>query len=144
MIPTLFGRATAVLGDHARLHVLLDQLRKIANPEEGPALELELELFALVCEFEKKLSEHFAAEEDDGYFGTLTATVPALAGEVDRLCNEHDEFALMVQALVQLSRSAEDIGPFRLALKDFLERFRAHELAETRVLQTFFQRSGVP
>jgi hemerythrin len=139
-IPTLFGRATAVLGEHANLHRILDRLRDLRTKVGDGRAEPRPDRRQLMQEFREQLCAHFAAEEDDGYFGMLVSASPALSTEVARLRREHEEFLLLVQRLVMLAESDGDREEFAVALSGFLDRFNAHEHAENLLLQEFFLR----
>jgi hemerythrin len=137
-IPTLFGRATAVLGQHATLHVLLEQLRNactgVANASTEPADGLR----GLIEELRQKLRAHFDAEEDEGYFGLVVSALPTLSKQVTRLRKEHTEFLVLVDHMLALAEPGGDREALKAAVSGFLEHFSAHERSENRLLQEFF------
>jgi hemerythrin len=144
-IPTLFGRATTVLGQHATLHVLLDRLRDACANVAGASDEPGADRRRLMEEFRERLCVHFAAEEDEGYFGMVAAVSPALSTEVTHLLEEHAEFLAVVERLLALAEAIEDREEFTETLRAFLQRFNAHERAENRLMQEFFLRDeGTP
>jgi hemerythrin len=144
-IPTLFGRATAVLDQHATLHVLLKRLREACASSAKGSSESRTDRRRLIEEFGERLSVHFAAEEDEGYFGMMASVSPALRAKVTRLREEHTEFLALVQRLLTLAEVAPDRKEFTETLQAFLERFNAHEHAENRLMQEFFLRDeGTP
>lgn len=144
-IPTLFGRATTVLGQHATLHVLLDRLRDACGSVADGCSEPGVDRRRLIEELHEKLRIHFAAEEDEGYFGMVVSASPALSGQVTRLREEHEEFLSVVQRLLALAEAAPDREAFTDTLRGFLERFNAHERAENQLLQEFLLRDeGTP
>jgi len=144
-IPTLFGRATTVLDQHATLHVLLDRLRDACAGVADGSSEGGADRRRLIEEFGERLSVHFVAEEDEGYFGMMASVSPALHAEVTRLRKEHAEFLSLVQRLLALVEAAPDREEFTETLRAFLERFNAHERAENRLMQEFILRDeGTP
>jgi len=140
MIPTFFGRATVVLGEHAHLHTIVAELRELLARLDGKGTNSESDSQRLVHELYDKLEKHFAAEESEGYFGTLVAESPALASTVEHLLSEHREFLVTVRRLLDLSASAKYRAEFAVTLSGFLARFEVHEHAENRLLQEFFLR----
>jgi hypothetical protein len=141
-IPTLFGRATAVFGEHGSLHTLLSRLRDVSAGVGDGSVETgnERDRQRLLEELRERLSLHFAAEEDDGYFGMLVATQPALHTAVTRLAGEHQEFLLTIDRLLGFGTTSSENQQFTLLLNGFLERFNAHEQRENTLLQEFFLR----
>ena len=139
-IPALLGRATAVLGEHAKLHTLMDQLRDICTGVGVGSLGTEADRYRLLEEARERLCVHFEAEEHEGHFGMLVTTQPGLSAEIRRLKNEHKEFLRMIDRLLELGRASSEDQEFTLALKGFLERFNAHERSENTLLQEFFLR----
>jgi hypothetical protein len=140
-LPSLFGRFTVVLQDHRDLGVTLRSLEKLcatldeterAPPLEPAALELIVELHA-------ELSQHFTAEEGDAYFGAMARDRPGSAHRIAELKQQHAEMLAAVGSLRDLAGQArwtELSSPARR----FVAGLRAHEAAETRLLQEFFLR----
>lgn len=138
-MPTFFGRATAVLGAHARLHITVDELRDLCrsldeSEDDGPIVA---DPRALLERFSHELLSHFSAEEKGGYFDTLVAERPQFSQRVARLLDEHDE---MRRTTVGLTAAARSLPPHQLAarLAELIATFEAHERAEVRLLQDFF------
>src|SRR5688500_3185854 len=90
-LPHLFGRFTAVIRDHANIGKTLEQLRMMcAVLDTGQAaLPSELMPARLLFRFYRELSEHFATEEADAYFGTVADEEPSLASKIEALKAEH-------------------------------------------------------
>lgn len=136
-IPTLFGRATTVLGQHASLEPLLVRLATLCDElargvaTSSPAAEQLLEKVIA------QMAAHFAAEEDEGYFGTLAQSCPELESEISDLCAEHMKFLLTARWLLANVAACGEPA-FAATLACLLERFNAHERAENRLLQQFF------
>lgn len=145
-LPSLFGRFTAVLSDHADLRVTLRRLEQLCTTLEGTkqAPPVEPAALTLIAELFADLSQHFAAEEGDAYFGTMTRDRPSSAGRIAELKQQHTE---MLDALGSLRRLAgtgswDELPPLA---RRFVAALRAHEIAEARLLQEFFLRDeGVP
>jgi hypothetical protein len=138
-MPTFFGRATAVLGEHAHLHMTVDELRDLCrslddSADDGPSLA---DPRALLERFADELFSHFLAEEKGGYFDTLVAERPHFGQRVSRLLDEHDE---MRRTTARLTTAARSLPPRMLAarLAELIATFEAHERDEVRLLQDFF------
>jgi hypothetical protein len=136
-IPNLFGRASAVEADHARLRETWTRLRELvaATHQHG---EPHAELWPLVREFSRELREHFSAEEAGGYFAALTEQRPELGAQIERLRGEHREI-LALSAGLESSSPGWDAG-LGSQLRRLLDRFQQHERAEAKMLQDFFGR----
>lgn len=94
----------------------------------------EPELRRLVGHLRLQLTVHFETEESDDAFAALIADQPRLLRRVAALRTEHVEMTEALAGLVELAtigRSAELCA--RLA--PLLDRFDAHERAETDLLQ---------
>ena len=139
-LPTLFGRATAVLGEHATLREIVDQLENVCRSSGDGGAQPAAHHAQLIEQFRNLLFKHFAAEEDPGYFGTLVKAMPALGGEISRLCMEHQVFRLEVQRLIELSGAANKRDEFGVRLASLLDRFREHERSENLLIQEYFLR----
>ena len=136
-MPNLFGRASAVEADHAHLRDAWKRLRQLAAAE-GPEAEQRAELWPLILEFGRELREHFAAEEEGGYFGALLDERPELSSQIERLRIEHQEIAALIAGLEASSPGWNaELG---LQLGQLLDRFQQHERAEAKMLQDFFGR----
>lgn len=135
--PLLFGRVTAVLGEHAKLHELVHRLRDLAialrqqGAGEGPRARQVLD------ELIPTMKAHFQAEEAEAYFGTLRASVPSLNEPIDALCAEHQGFVQRAHELRERLQGEPDAVELGLELGDFVERFLAHERVEGRIIREF-------
>jgi hypothetical protein len=136
-IPNLFGRASAVEADHAHLRDAWKRLRQLAGAQ-GPPAEPRAELWPLILEFGRELREHFAAEEEGGYFDALLEERPELSSPIGRLRVEHQEIAALVAELEASSPGWN--AELRLQLEQLLDRFQQHERAEAKIIQDFFGR----
>src|SRR5262245_26766598 len=103
--PTMFGRYTAILSEHRELGPMLHALGDLcaaleahdprSPPERGPV--------QLIGEFVSELSQHFAAEEADEYFGTMARERPGLASAIARLEADHRAMLETLRALLEAS-----------------------------------------
>lgn len=137
--PDLFGRATAVAADHAHLRTVWKSLREILR-SGGLAFHPRAHAWQLVSEFASELSEHFAAEEADGYFGALVVERPELNALVERLRSEHQEMLEIVGRLLVAGEQAWVTADVDSEMRELLDRFQSHERAEAQMLQEFFGR----
>jgi hypothetical protein len=141
-LPTLFGRYTAIVGDHQRLGVTLRRVRDMcaALESNGPGALGEFEPVRLLADLHTDLVQHFAAEEDDGYFGTVVAERPCLSSGVADLKTEH---AVMLASVAGLRAIAEDKtrwSELAAPTRRLAEQLQAHEHSETVLLQEMFLR----
>ena len=140
-MPSLFGRFTAILQDHAHLGTTLKELRTMCAALEAQA-PLATRPHVLLEDLRTDLAAHFAAEEADTYFGTIADEAPALAARIDQLTQEH---SAMLAALVELCRVATDAErvpelphPTRL----LIAQLEQHERAESLLLRELFAPSS--
>jgi hypothetical protein len=136
-MPNLFGRASAVEADHAHLRDAWKRLRQFAGAQ-GPDAVSSADVWPLILEFDRELREHFAAEEQEGYFGALVEEKPELRSQIERLRVEHREIAALAAELEAGSPAWDAERQSRLGR--LLDRFRDHERAEAKMLQDFFGR----
>jgi iron-sulfur cluster repair protein YtfE (RIC family) len=138
-LPFLFGRFTTILQDHEHLATTLKRLRAMCVALDAPNPSLaSLEPPRLLQDLQTHLSEHFAAEEADAYFGTIAEEAPALAAGIAQLKAEH---AAMLAALSTLCRLASDAVPARelsLATRQLITDLERHERAESSLLRSLF------
>jgi hemerythrin-like domain-containing protein len=137
-MPTLFGRATAIYGEHAELHGSVNELRALCVALKGGRPTTKLDARSALEHFLRRLRRHFAREESDGYFGTVVASVPDLNVDIAWLQAEHGE---IIETMLELLRMCEYADGQRLAgaLERTLEAFEAHERRETELIQHFLQ-----
>lgn len=143
-LPTLFGRFTAILRDSRRLVPLEQRLGVLSSllgsdrhaPSERPQLQ------PLFAEASRELSEQFAAEEADGYYGAMVEEEPALRANVSELKRDH----LAILRAIEVLRAASPDESLRPQLdactRDLVSKLRAHDQAEQLLLQDLFWGPG--
>jgi hypothetical protein len=141
-LPHLFGRFTAVMHEHQDLGHKLGLLREMCSAIESDALPLREELAPqrLLSGLRADLTEHFALEEADDYFGTVVDEDPALAEPIEALKAEHAVMLERLEGLLDLARDAL-WAELPLATRGLLGQLEGHERAESALLrQLFFPR----
>jgi hypothetical protein len=139
-IPSLFGRVTAVLGEHADLYKGLKRLRRLSEGLAAGERSADAESRRAVCDFLAELSSHFAKEETGDYFGLLVDERPALRSDVHALIAEHRAMAeagVRIEAAFIDGMPATELAGDISRLLDTLER---HERRENTLLQEYFSR----
>jgi hypothetical protein len=133
----LSGFAEAVRADHADLDELVIRLRRLCTSLRDYDRGDDCDPGALIEEFESELIPHFATEQAEEFFGSLSTEQPRLLLRVERLQDEHRQMAEAVDHLLEFATS--DPGPeLALRLEHFLDLFDAHEHAENELMQEFF------
>jgi len=136
-LPTFFGRGTAIMKEHADLRPLVARLREhaadlaLGRRSENPDVE------SLLDEFFDGLLSHFAAEENEGYFGTFIDDHPELSVHVERLMAEHEEMVDAVERLRILGERGRRSSDLGLGLLSLLARFEGHEHEENALMRAF-------
>jgi hypothetical protein len=135
--PSLFGRATAVLGEHAALLQTVRELRELCgglrDAEGRPAVVVS----RLLDDFSEQLLAHFAAEEAGGYFGAVVTECPHLSTRVERLRGEHGEMARAIGPVRALAGDAAGHRELAGLLSDLLGVLEEHEQGESLVMRDF-------
>lgn len=139
-LPTLFGRATAVLGEHPTFDRTIHRLRELCDVLGDEAAPPISERCRLMDELLSRMHAHFAAEETD-YFATLISACPSVAANVNELSREHREFMTDAQWLRAAFDRDVPITEIQPKLASFIERFIKHEQTETLLLQEFLTRA---
>jgi hemerythrin len=128
--------AEAVLDDRTELFVTAARLRVLTStcgnmhPAELIALANRLE------EFEDLLLLHFAAEEAEGFVGSLTTDEPRQLERIDQLQQEHGSLVEELDRLQELARSCSaEYAELPAALERFLARLDIHDREETSVME---------
>jgi hypothetical protein len=136
--PSLFGRATVLASEEQRLGRVLAALHRVnghdpARAAAGTTLEA-VGLRPMLC---LVLAEHFAAEENDGYYGVFAANAPWLVRKIESLKEEHLTLLKLLAQLVRLASeraAANDLPWQAMRLTAMLQ---AHERKESLLLREF-------
>lgn len=88
-----------------------------------------------VAAFQSHLRNHFALEKDTGYLEAVVAHCPALAGEIDRLGQEHEHIDQILNSVQRALASAGEkdrliAGDCRSRLLHLLVHMEGHEHRE--------------
>lgn len=136
-VPSLFGRVTAIQGEHARLHLTLNRLLAMcAALERRWILATDIDPEQLTRDLFAALSAHFHSEESEDYFGTIVIEHPNLLRDIERLKAEHVrmlEAAVNLSALAAGKRWAELVAETRRLVAEL----KTHEVAETALMHEF-------
>jgi hemerythrin len=139
-IPTLFGRGTAIFKEHDDLRPMIARLRVHATGLALGRTSSELDVETLLDRFFDQLLAHFAAEENEGYFGTLVADYPDLSVHVERLMLEHEEMVDAVERLRALAEQPARTRDLGIGLLELLGQFEGHEQEESILMRTFISK----
>lgn len=110
---------------------------------EGAALagRRRAQLDEQLASFDVVLNEHFALEEETGYFSDVLAVAPRLSAHAARLEQAHTGLRNQVAQLRARTRDAsvpwEDL---RDRFRQLLAELRAHEVAEDELVNEAFMR----
>lgn len=140
-LPDLFGRASTVAADHARLRDIWARLRKLVSTQDTEAAAPRDEQLQLIGEFAIELTAHFAAEEADSHFGALEEQCHDLRPRISTLRDEHARITVQV---TEILTSQATLKPSELNAKVqwLLDDYQRHETAEAALLQEFFARDN--
>lgn len=142
-LPSMFGRFTAILQDHAHLAKTLRRLRAMCSALAGDQVTTALDLSPplVLRRLRIELAEHFAAEESHAYFGTVIAEAPALSAQVAFLKSEHQAMLQAADALVELARDARRWDYLPEPVRALIDQLERHERAESVLLSGMFSMS---
>jgi hypothetical protein len=139
-LPSLFGRFTAILRDHDHLAVTLRQLRALCDALEPGQRELPepLRPSQLLGALRADLTEHFASEESDAYFGVVLEEAPSLKPQIAALKWEHVSMLRTVEGLCELAEDREQWSQLSAPMRALVSRLEQHERAESALLRRLF------
>ena len=146
VLPSLFGRLTAVWLDHGELTALLPRIEEMCRLLDAGGTDLPPALHParLAENLSARLVRHFEAEEASGYFTTMVREEPALLPTIVALKADH---VAMLDETRALARMAGDVGQWEelSARARRLVRFlREHEAAEADLMRRFLSEYGAP
>ena len=142
-LPTLFGRFTAASGEHERLAVTLRELNAMCAALESGVRERAVDSvpFRLIADLRRNLERHFGAEEAEGYFGEVVLERPRLLPRIAALRAEHTAMLEETAKLAEISADERRWPELPLPTRRLVKALRAHEHAESELLQEFFSRA---
>jgi hypothetical protein len=127
--------------EHDRLEALIAEVRWVLLKPSETHLSIIREL---MDELASLLKDHFAHEEDGGYFDEIMERNPTLARRVEQLRQDHRE---MLAAVHNMNRQLEhaDSTPLWFAMigvdfTDFIQRCEAHQREENKMVQEGYLR----
>ena len=138
-LPTLFGRFSIISGQHQTLSTTLRQLREMCLALQAGSTELGPDPRPLLAALQLNLERHFATEEADDYFGAVAQERPSLLPSIAGLRAEHTAMLEAIAALSALSAEESRWAELSTPTLRLIEQLRAHEHAESVLLQDFFE-----
>jgi hypothetical protein len=90
---------------------------------------------ALLEDLRADLSRHFAAEEDESYFGTIVQESPSLAPSIGQLKHEHVDMLSQLLALCALAADPTRAAELSFATRQLIAALERHERAESSLLR---------
>ncbi len=139
-LPHLFGRFTVVMRDHADVGKTLQQIRAMCQALDSGHEQLPdpLQPARLITRLRVELSEHFALEEEQGYFGTVVEEAPALRSAIETLCAEHQVMLRALEELLALVPDRAAWGRLPGPVRELVRQLELHERAEAALLHELF------
>jgi len=129
-----------VLAEHHHLNRLFSRLDR-ALADAGTPRE---ELAKLLDELQTHVFQHFAHEENNGFFEQIAEHDPRLEQDAMELKQQHAALAESLQAISTAihgeSFAAQQMQDIAEGLRDFIAEFEAHEDGENRLLQETYDR----
>lgn len=126
--------------EHRDLRQTVAHLRRLcAALEDGQELNEDSRSPAsLLGELLSDLSEHFAMEEGEAYFGTLVDEAPALDSRIAELKLEHTIMLHGVGVLCSIASDPKRWAELPRPTRELLSLLERHERAESQLLGEFF------
>ena len=119
---------------------LVARIRRVTEHADGD--DSQSELLQLIAEAEHLLPAHFAFEEAGGYLCDALAVAPRLSKRAAHLHRDHREFAARFALLAASAREPQKTDAswelLVIAIQEFTEELRLHELEENRLIQEAF------
>ncbi len=145
VLPGVVGRVSGILYNHdhlkktmRHLDVMCEQLERGAHVPQKPVGPAEL-----LANLQRHLSEHFAAEESQDYFGAMLAQTPGLSRVISILSAEHLSMLRTVSALQEMAQDPTRWSHLATPVRRLIKDFELHELAETKLLHELFRAPAV-
>jgi hemerythrin len=129
-----------MLAEH---HHLKELFQKIQTVVAGGVTRRD-ELGVLIDELQQDILQHFAHEENAGFFDHIVAMAPQLVHETTLLKHQHKALASLLEDIATTLRredlSAEQMQQVADLIYEFRVRFGEHEEGENQLLQEAFDR----
>ncbi len=117
-------------------------LEELFAEPDGAGAERSRKTLTLLEGFDSALREHFAVEEEGGYFADVLKVAPRLSRRAARLEQNHREFSERLEALLALVQYAIDARDawerVTTGVERFLRELRAHEDDENELVREAF------
>ncbi len=128
------------LAEHEDLLRRYDRLYVLASAERGVVPEPRLrQLLERELEgFQRFLLAHMRAEEEGGYFPEVAQRRPTLTPKLSTLKEDHGRIRRELELLLSQARETPPLADLTRSIKKVLHHVRAHEHAETALLQRVF------
>ena len=126
--------------EHQQLREILQMIEVALNQRQArPSI-----VTTFIEDFRRHILCHFEHEEADGFFHDVVATAPRLNGMVEELRDQHDQFRVLLDAMVKLARQGDGAPAWWDQLdscfQEFTKAFLAHEHAENDLFQEAYGR----
>ena len=115
---------------------LVEDLRKLDEGIRSPRVKGQGELVVQLADTRAHITEHFRFEEQNGYMDFVRKREPRLERTIQQLCEEHQELAQSLDALIEQARMAtgrDDV--LREKIQAWIGRLHHHEARENEVVQ---------
>ena len=131
-----------IRSQHFALSQQICALEELFAEPDGVGAGRARRTLKLLKGFDLALREHFAVEEEGGYFADILKVAPRLSRRAARLEQNHKEFTERLERLLALVRYAADApggwDRVRVGLEGFLQALRAHEDEENELVREAF------
>jgi iron-sulfur cluster repair protein YtfE (RIC family) len=132
-----------LIAEHRRLDQLLRRAVKLARPLDSDAKEWLPRLTAGLAAIRCELAQHFGEEDLGGCLEEAVARCPAIAPDVRRLVDEHEDLIERLDDLVVRCQTAScptecQTHAIEQELRLIVGELRRHEALESRVVERGF------
>ena len=131
-----------IRSQHLALHQKIRALEDVFAEPDGATAETARKTMTLLEGFDSALGEHFAIEEEGGYFADILKVAPRLSRRAAHLEQNHKEFSKRLEALLALVQYAIDVPHewerVTTSVEGFLRALRAHEDNENELVREAF------
>jgi hypothetical protein len=136
MVRTVAAVTEALRQAHTALR---EDLQELAAASRTDSLASLAALRVHLSATQAHITEHFRAEEEDGYMEAVRSREPRLERVLDQLAGEHSELAQALKAIIDQAAAATTLDEtLRGAIRNWIERVRQHEVRENDLVQDVF------